>query len=63
RQTSIVFVTHDLGVLRSVADDVVIMERGAVRESGAAEDVLLRPRDSYTRELLAAVPDPASQAA
>ncbi|MGH3024916.1 MAG: dipeptide ABC transporter ATP-binding protein, partial [Gaiellaceae bacterium] len=49
RQTSIVFVTHDLGVLRSVADDVVIMERGAVRESGAAEDVLLRPRDSYTR--------------
>jgi peptide/nickel transport system ATP-binding protein len=63
RQTAIVFVTHDLGVLRSVADDVVVMERGAVRESGPAEEVLLRPRDAYTKELLAAVPDPAAEAA
>jgi ABC-type glutathione transport system ATPase component len=50
-------------VLRSVADDVVVMERGAVRESGPAEEVLLRPRDAYTKELLAAVPDPAAEAA
>jgi peptide/nickel transport system ATP-binding protein len=63
QRTAIVFVTHDLGVLRSIADEVVVMERGAVREAGPAEDVLLRPRKPYTKELLAAVPDPAARAA
>jgi peptide/nickel transport system ATP-binding protein len=63
RRTAIVFVTHDLGVLRSIADEVVVMERGAVQEAGPAEEVLLRPRRPYTKELLAAVPDPATRAA
>ncbi|GAA4529305.1 ABC transporter ATP-binding protein [Amycolatopsis samaneae] len=51
---SMLFVTHDLAVVRSIADTVVVLSRGRVVESGAADDVLSRPAHSYTRSLLAA---------
>jgi ABC-type dipeptide/oligopeptide/nickel transport system ATPase component len=51
---SILFVTHDLGVVAQMADDVVVMRHGQVVESGSLEDVFLRPRAAYTRELLGA---------
>jgi peptide/nickel transport system ATP-binding protein len=58
RNMSLVFVTHDLGVLRAIADDAVVMERGSIREEGPIAEVLTRPRDDYTRRLLESVPDP-----
>jgi peptide/nickel transport system ATP-binding protein len=49
---SILFVTHDLGVVRALADRVVVLHRGRVIESGATDDVLDRPVHPYTRALV-----------
>ena len=48
---------HDLAVMRHMADDVVVMQAGAVVERGPAADILARPAHPYTQELLAAAPD------
>ncbi|RMB85062.1 ABC transporter ATP-binding protein [Streptomyces shenzhenensis] len=53
---SYVFVTHDLGVVRLIADDVTVMRGGVVVETGPVEQVFRAPRHAYTRELLEAVP-------
>jgi peptide/nickel transport system ATP-binding protein len=53
---SLVFISHDLAVVRQVADRIVVMLAGSVVEEGAAEDVLSRPEHPYTRTLLAAAP-------
>jgi peptide/nickel transport system ATP-binding protein len=53
---ALVMVTHDLGVLRSIADDVLVMEQAQVCEAGPAETVLTTPSHPYTARLLAAVP-------
>jgi peptide/nickel transport system ATP-binding protein len=58
RQLAMIFVTHDLGVLRAVADEVVIMQNGVVRERGDVTAVLRSPRAPYTRQLIDAVPVP-----
>jgi peptide/nickel transport system ATP-binding protein len=57
------FVSHDLGVVNELTDRVVVMRSGRVVETGATGDILRRPRDLYTQELLASVPvpDPAAQ--
>ena len=54
--TSLLFISHDLAVVRAVADRVLVLEHGTVREEGSAEQVLLAPQHAYTRSLLAAVP-------
>lgn len=53
---TLVFVSHDLTVVRHVCDNVVVMRSGQVVERGAIADVYEHPAESYTRELLAAVP-------
>jgi len=53
---AILFVTHDLGVVAEMADDVVVMRHGRVVEAGPAESLLTAPQAPYTRELLAAMP-------
>lgn len=49
-----VYVTHDLAVVAQMADQIVVLSDGEMRESGATDDILLRPRHPYTRSLLAA---------
>ena len=50
------FISHDLAVIRRIADDVLVMRAGRVVEAGPAEQVFGDPRDDYTRGLLDAVP-------
>jgi ABC-type glutathione transport system ATPase component len=59
RGTTLVFVTHDLAVVRSIADRICIMRDGVIRETGSADQIFDRPADAYTAELLATVPRPA----
>ncbi len=53
-----VFVAHDIGVVRHIADRIAVMHDGKIVEQGAADQVCERPTDPYTRELLASVPIP-----
>ncbi|HWL00985.1 MAG TPA: ABC transporter ATP-binding protein [Microbacteriaceae bacterium] len=50
------FITHDLAVVRLIADNVVVMERGKVVESASVDRVFAEPETDYTRSLLAAIP-------
>src|SRR5690606_20186128 len=54
--TSVILITHDMGVVAEMADRVVIMRDGRMVEEGAAAAIFARPQAQYTRELLAAVP-------
>ncbi|MFF2087503.1 dipeptide ABC transporter ATP-binding protein [Nocardia sp. NPDC058176] len=58
--TSVVFVSHDLGVIHHVSDRVLVLDRGTVVESGDVTEVYRAPRHPYTRALLDAVPTLAS---
>jgi len=51
------FITHDFGVVADIADDVVVMFRGEIVESGTKQEVLGNPQHPYTQALLACVPD------
>ncbi len=55
-QLAYLFVSHDFGVVRHIADRIAIMQRGVIVERGEAAAVLADPKDPYTRALLAAVP-------
>ncbi|RWR12268.1 ABC transporter ATP-binding protein [Sinirhodobacter populi] len=53
---SVMFVTHDFGVVADIADRVIVMEKGHLIEQGPAAQVLTAPEEPYTKKLLAAVP-------
>jgi len=52
------FVAHDLAVVRTMSDDIAVMNKGKIVEAGPAERVYTQPQDDYTKALLAAVPVP-----
>ena len=54
--TSIILITHDMGVVAEMADRVVVMQGGRVIEEGSTLGVFRQPQEDYTRQLLAAVP-------
>ncbi|HYW59175.1 MAG TPA: ABC transporter ATP-binding protein [Xanthobacteraceae bacterium] len=58
---AILFITHDLGIVRKVADRVCVMTKGKIVEQGPVEEVFTKPTHAYTRQLLGAEPkkDPA----
>mgnify|MGYP003642439633 CR=1 FL=1 len=55
---SILFITHDMGVVAEMADDVAVMYAGAVVEEAGVQDLFARPAHPYTRGLLASIPRP-----
>jgi microcin C transport system ATP-binding protein len=56
RGMAMLFITHDLGIVRKIADDVCVMQRGKIVEAGPTEDVFRAPQHAYTQALLAAEP-------
>ena len=53
---SVMFITHDLGVVAEIADDVAVMYLGQVVESGSVDDIFYNPQHPYTQALLASIP-------
>lgn len=56
RQMSLIFITHDLGVIADLVDDVAVMYRGKIVEQGAIRDIFTNPQHPYTKGLLACRP-------
>ncbi|MDH7804813.1 MULTISPECIES: ABC transporter ATP-binding protein [unclassified Rhizobium] len=56
KNMSVMFITHDFGVVAEIADRVVVMEKGYLVEQGRADQVLVNPAHPYTQRLVAAVP-------
>jgi len=51
---AVIFITHDMAVVRQIADRVLVMQRGRVVETGTRDDILMRPQSPYTQTLIAA---------
>jgi peptide/nickel transport system ATP-binding protein len=56
RRMSVLFISHDLGLVGEIADHVVVMRGGTLREQGPVADIFAAPKDAYTRALLACRP-------
>ena len=56
KSVSLLFISHNLGVVRALCDDIAVLYAGELVESGPAADLLLRPRHPYTKGLLASLP-------
>lgn len=56
-ETSIIFITHDLGAVYQFCDDVIVMKDGSVVESGTVESIFKSPQHTYTKRLIDAIPD------
>ena len=53
---SYVFISHDLAVVKYMADDILVMSQGAIVERGSSEAIYEAPQHDYTKKLLAAIP-------
>lgn len=58
RQMSMIFITHDLGVIAEIADTVAVMYQGKIVETGTVRDIFTNPKHPYTQGLLACRPQP-----
>ena len=55
-QFSLIFISHDLSVIKFIADRVLVMKEGRVVEAGDTETIFSAPQEAYTKSLLAAIP-------
>jgi len=53
---TVIFISHDLSVVRYISDRILVMNKGRIEESGEAEEVYSHPRSAYTQQLIAAIP-------
>ena len=53
--TAMILVTHNIGVVRMMADRILVLQNGQVRDYGATEEVLDHPKDPYTKKLMSSV--------
>lgn len=53
---TIIFISHDLSVVRYISDRIMVMNKGKIEEIGDAEDVYFRPKQAYTQQLIASIP-------
>jgi len=53
---TVVFISHDLAVVRYISDRIMVMNQGKIEESGAADEVYFNSRSSYTKQLIASIP-------
>lgn len=51
-----IFISHDLSVVHYISDRIMVMNQGKIVETGPADDILFRPKESYTQQLIAAIP-------
>ena len=58
RKLTMVFIAHDLAVVKKICDRVIVMKKGKVVESGDTKDVFYSPKEAYTKKLLDSVPVP-----
>jgi peptide/nickel transport system ATP-binding protein len=56
RGVSLLFITHDLGVVAAVADEVLVLDQGVICETGSTRSILANPQQDYTRQLLKSAP-------
>jgi peptide/nickel transport system ATP-binding protein len=55
------FISHDLAVVDSLADRIVVLHKGVIAEEGTRDEILRAPKDPYTQRLIAAIPVPDPQ--
>ena len=53
---TVIFISHDLSVVRYISDRIMVMNKGRIEESGAADDIYFNPQSPYTRQLIASIP-------
>lgn len=53
---TVIFISHDLSVVRYISDRILVMNKGRIEESGDADEIYLHPRSAYTQKLIASIP-------
>ena len=61
RDVAVIFISHDLGVVAGIADKVLVMCEGTIREAGDTDKIFYHSQNDYTQKLLAAIPEGAKQ--
>ena len=61
QQMSVIYITHDLGLVAEIADKVIVMYKGEIVESGTIKEIFLNPKHPYTKALLSCRPDASSK--